>query len=134
MQFRLNGSLPDGAECSTHYVRNLNSHSESSCSFSYLLDNVSSGDRLDIALSAEAANGTVNDKNNAQLTIVQISNNEPIVDLDNIPNKIIHFDSSRLGDVLDSVNRNASDLSFSGNIKTFKDISESEFPHDAVQT
>ncbi|MBC98222.1 MAG: hypothetical protein CME63_10755 [Halobacteriovoraceae bacterium] len=134
VQFRLNGSLPDGAECSTHYVRNLNSHSESSCSFSYLLDNVSSGDRLDIALSAEAANGTVNDKNNAQLTIVQISNNEPIVDLDNIPNKIIHFDSSRLGDVLDSVNRNASDLSFSGNIKTFKDISESEFPHDAVQT
>ncbi len=133
VQFRLNGSLPDGAECSTHYIRNLNSHTESSCAFSYLLENVSSGDVLDVALSAEAATGTVNDKANAQLTIIQISNNEPIVELENIPNKIIHFDSSRLSDILDSSNRNAADLSFSGSIKTFKDISESEFPHDGVQ-
>lgn len=134
VQLRLNGSLPDGAECSTHYARNSNGHSESSCSMAYLMQNVSAGDVLDVSVTADAQTGTVNDLRDARLTIFQISNQEPILDIGNIPNKVIHFDMSNPQNVLDGSNRNANDLSFAGTVQTAKDISGSEFPHDGVQT
>ncbi len=134
VQLRLNNSLPDGAECRTHYIRNQNNHDESSCSLVYLLENVSSGDVLEVALSASAETGTVNDVRPAELHIYQISAGEPILDIANIPNKDIHFDMSSNANVLDSSNRNANDLSFSNTVQTAVDISGSEFPHNGVQT
>ncbi|MCR9205020.1 MAG: hypothetical protein NXH75_10610, partial [Halobacteriovoraceae bacterium] len=134
VQLRLNGSLPNGAECRTHYARNANGHNESSCNIAYLMENVSSGDVLEVALSAAANTGTANDLRDSRLTIFQVSNQEPILDIANIPNKTIHFDMDDPSNVLDGSNRDALDLSFDGTVRTAEDISGSEFPHDGVQT
>lgn len=134
VQLRLNNSLPDGGECRSHYIRNTNGHNQSSCSMVYLLENVSNGDTLEVSLSASAATGTVNDQRPAEISIYQISAQEPILDIGNIPNKSIHFDMSDNANVLDNSNRNANDSSFSTNVKTLVDISGSEFPHNGEQT
>jgi hypothetical protein len=133
VQVRLNNSLPNGAECRSHYIRNSNSHTQSSCTMSYLLENVSSGDVLDIAIAGSAATGTVNDLRDSEVHIFQVSAQEPILDINSIPNKAIHFDMSNGVNVLDSSNRNALDTSFSGTAQTVLDISGVEFPHNGLQ-
>ncbi len=134
VQIRKNGSLPIGARCQSHYIRNGNGHNESSCSIQYLMENVSAGDVIDVGLAAEAAGGTVNDLRDAEIHIFQVSAQEPILDIGSIPNKTIHYDMSNPANVLDSSNRNGNDLSFSGTVATLKDISGIEFPHDSRQT
>ena len=133
VQIRKNGTLPRGAECFTHYIRNSNGHREATCTIQYLLENVSAGDIVDIGLSASAATGTVNDLRDAEIHIFQISAQEPILDIASIPNKTIHFDMSNPLNILDSANRNGNDLSFSGTVATLKDSSGIESPHDGLQ-
>jgi hypothetical protein len=134
IQFRVNGSLPDGAKCATHYMRNQNGHSESSCASSFLLDSISSGDVLEVGVSAEANGGTVNDLDSASIHIFQISNDAPILDIDSIPNKAIHYDTSDFNNLLDSSGRNGGDASFGGSVNTLIDISGADQIHNGIQT
>ncbi|MCF8059998.1 MAG: hypothetical protein K9K67_11925 [Bacteriovoracaceae bacterium] len=134
VQLRLNNSLPNGAECRSHYIRDTNSHTQSSCTLSFLLENVSAGDVLDISLAASAATGVANDLTDAEIHIFQIASQEPILDLNSIPNKAIHYDMSNPSNILDSSNRTANDTSFSGTVQKALDISGVEFPHDGEQT
>jgi hypothetical protein len=133
IQFRVNGSLPSGAKCATHYIRNNNGHNESSCASSFLLESISSGDILEVGVSAEANTGTVDDLESAVVHIFQISNDAPILDIANIPNKAIHYDTSDFSNLLDSSGRNGGDASFSGSVSTLLDVSGLAQSHDGIQ-
>lgn len=134
IQLRKNGTLSSGAECLTHYIRNAGGHNNSSCSVSYLMENVAAGDIIDIGVATTANAGVVTSLQDAEIHIFQISAHPPILDINSIPNKRIHYDMSNFANVLDSSNRNGGDLSFSGTVATLTDISGVEFSHNGVQT
>ena len=67
----VNGTDVTGAECKSHYIRNSESHTDSSCSMVYFLNNVAASATLTIEATRESASGVTNDADDALLTIIK---------------------------------------------------------------
>lgn len=134
IRIKVNGITKPGSECNSGYIRNADGHNESSCTVSYMLDGLKSGDVIKITAGQGAASGTTTLTGNARLTIVQKDNTAYNFTVETIPNKIMHLDASKFTSLLDSNNRNANDLSFDGSVQTWSDTSNSAAAHDGTQT
>lgn len=138
VQILVNNAVYETAICTSHYIRNGSGQTESSCSLNYYLQGLSTGDTIEVELLATSVTGTVNDASDAVLTAKRVGPASGDVTCTNIvdctPNLILHYDGSQLPSVLDSSNRGADDLSFTGSVQTWLDISGSTTDHDGTQT
>ncbi|OVE76404.1 hypothetical protein BVX97_01050 [bacterium E08(2017)] len=66
----VNGAAVPGAEVKSHHIRNSSGHNESSGSLVTMLDGLSAGDVVAIALEQEAAGGVVDDDAPAVLALI----------------------------------------------------------------
>jgi len=71
IEITLNGTAVSGASCRSHYIRNDDGHIESSCSLVFHLSGVATNDILRVTSAREAASGTVNDADDALLTLIK---------------------------------------------------------------
>ena len=132
----LNNSEVATGACKTHYIRNSEGHNESSCSLTHFLDDVQAGDEISIEMDVEGAGGTVNDSSPAVLTLVRVADADPpscsnIVEC--TPDLVLHVDGNTLTSVKDPSSRDANDISFSGSVATWEDISGSTTTHNIFQ-
>ncbi len=137
-RIKVNGAVVNGAECKTHYIRNTTGHNESSCSLTYYLQSLDVGDQIAIEQIRESVSGTIGSSSPAKLTLVRVgpSSGEEVCEniIDCTPNRVLHYDGQSLNSVFDDQNRQASDLSFDGNVAQWDDISGSPAEHNGTQT
>lgn len=67
----LDGSPVEGAECNTSYIRATSGHNESSCSFVFLLRDISAGQKISLTSERAARSGTISIIDKALLTIIK---------------------------------------------------------------
>lgn len=71
IKVQINGTNLSGAETKTHYIRNQNGHAESSASLVFLLRNLQVNDQITLTSEVDITSGTVNDIENALLTLIK---------------------------------------------------------------
>ncbi len=134
VRIKVNNSVKEGGECNTGYIRNNNSHTQSSCSLTFLLERLRAGDKITFNSAQAAAAGDVSIIGEARVTIIKKGDTPSTFDINNIPNKILHLDASILTSIIDGSGRNATDLSFNlADVQYWKDISNSANIHDTYQ-
>lgn len=71
VEVTINGNPYPGAETKAHYMRSSSNHTESSGSLVIPLQDLSAGDGVQVQLSRESTNGTVNANTDALLALIQ---------------------------------------------------------------
>lgn len=71
IRVKVNGTPISGAETKTHYARNTSGHQNTSAALTFLLRNLSANDIITISSEEEGIAGTVNDLEDALLSIIK---------------------------------------------------------------
>lgn len=100
----------------------------------YLLKGVNAGEVLTVSTGADGVTGIVNDLGSTRLVIKKITSEDLPFAVENIPNRVLHLDAQDFGNILDESGCTANDFSFSGNVQTWKDKSDSTNANNGIQT